>query len=300
MRTDGAPSDEAVASAIETGSSTSAIQAWNCANGVTRRDCRNPVGVCGKSPMRCRPRGSNDGAMDTRDVILRDGSTLRLRAPRSADAEALLEFFTTLSERSRFLRFHGFPALGPSLVDPVLEPDWEERGALLGSLDGRIAALANYARLRDRRVAEAAFTVHDAYHGRGIGTRLLERLADAAAAVGIEEFVAEVLPDNRSMLNGFRDAGFDVVRELAGGEVEIRFPVARTAHCREQVAARGHVAVRASLQPCFEPSCVAVSGASPRRGSIGGELFRNIPDADYSGAAYPVNRGGTPVAGVRG
>src|SRR3954447_19262885 len=109
MRTDGAPSDEAVASAIETGSSTSAIQAaiqaWNCANGVTRRDCRNPVGVCGKSPMRCRPRGSNDGAVDTRDVILRDGSTLRLRAPRAADAEPLLEFLTTLSDRSRFLRF---------------------------------------------------------------------------------------------------------------------------------------------------------------------------------------------------
>src|SRR5581483_6450438 len=39
---------------------------------------------------------------------------------------------------------------------------------------------------------------------------------------------------------------------------------------------------------------------SPRRGSIGGELFRNILDADFAGAAYPVNRGGAPVAGVRG
>src|SRR3954468_4927980 len=300
MRTDGTPSDEAVASAIETGSSTSAIQAWNCANGVTRRDCRNPAGVCGKSPMRCRPGGSNDGAVDTRDVILRDGSTLRLRAPRAADAEPLLEFFTTLSDRSRFLRFHGFPALGPSLVDPVLEPDWEERGALLGSLDGRIAALANYARLRDRRVAEVAFTVHDDYQGRGIGTRLLERLSEGAAGGGIEEIVAEVLPDNRSMLSVFRDAGFDIARELEGGEVEIRFPIAPTTHYEAQVAARDHVAVRASLRPFFEPACVAVVGASPRRGSIGGELFRNILDADYSGAAYPVNRGGSPVAGVRG
>ena len=40
-------------------------------------------------------------------------------------------------------------------------------------------------------------------------------------------------------------------------------------------------------------------GASKRRGSIGGELFRNILAGDFAGAAYPVNRDGEPVAGVR-
>ena len=233
------------------------------------------------------------------DVILRDGTTLRLQAPGRADADELLAFFTRLSERSRYLRFHGFPALTPELVTNVVEPDWDERGALVGWLDGRVVALANYVRLRDRRAAEVAFTVEDDYQGRGIGTRLLERLAASAAANGIEEFVAEVLPDNRSMLSVFRDAGFDVARELAGGEVEVRFPIASTAHYAERVASRDHVAVHASLQPFFEPRSVAVVGASARRGSIGGELFRNILDADFAGAAYPVNRGGEPVAGVR-
>jgi dihydroflavonol-4-reductase len=42
-----------------------------------------------------------------------------------------------------------------------------------------------------------------------------------------------------------------------------------------------------------------VLGASSRRGTIGGELFRNILAGEFSGAAYPVNRGGEPVAGVR-
>jgi len=234
------------------------------------------------------------------DVILRDGTTLRLRSPEAADADDLLAFFAGLSERSRFLRFHGFPALTPALVEPMLEPDWEERGALLGMLDGAIVAIANYARLRDRRAAEVAFAVGDAVQGRGVGTRLLEQLAGAGAAVGIEEFVAEVLPDNRSMLTVFRNAGFDVVRELEGGEMEVRFPIAPTLRYREHVEARDHAAVHASLRPFFEPQSVAVVGASPRRGSIGGELFRNILDADFAGAAYPVNRGGTPVAGVRG
>jgi GNAT superfamily N-acetyltransferase len=123
--------------------------------------------------------------MDTRgptDVILRNVSTLRLRAQLGADVGALFEFFGHLSDRSRFLRFHGFPPLGPALIQPMVDPDWTERGALVGELDGEIVAIANYVRLRDRRVAEAAVTVLDDVQGRGIGTLLLERLADAAAA----------------------------------------------------------------------------------------------------------------------
>jgi len=234
------------------------------------------------------------------DVILRDGSTLRLRAPLAEDADALLEFFSALSDQSRYLRFHGFAAVGPKLVEPVLEPDWQERGSLLGSLDGRVVALANWVRLRDPRAAEIAFTVADGYQRRGIGTRLLERLAQSAAAAGIEEFVAEVLAENDAMLGVFRDAGFAVTRASEHGEVEIRFGIAPTSGYREQVAARDHAAVRASLDPFFRPSSLAVVGASSRRGSIGGELFRNVVAADFTGSAYPVNKRGEPVAGVHG
>jgi len=65
------------------------------------------------------------------------------------------------------------------------------------------------------------------------------------------------------------------------------------------VEERDHIAVAASLRPFFAPASVAVIGASKRRGSIGGELFRNILEADFTGATYPVNREGEPVAGVR-
>jgi acetate---CoA ligase (ADP-forming) len=239
-------------------------------------------------------------AHETTDVILRDGSTLRLRAPLAADAEGLLDFFERLSDTSRYLRFHGFPAVGPKLVEPLLEPDWEEEGALLGCIEGRVVALANYVRLRDPHLAEVAFTVGDDFQRRGIGTRLLERLAELAAENGIEVFVATVLPENRNMLDVFRDAGFNAVRELSGGEVEVHFPIAPTDHYREVVAARDHVAVTASLRPFFEPASIAVIGASSRRGSIGGELFRNVLAADFKGSAYPVNRNGDAVAGVHG
>jgi len=239
------------------------------------------------------------------DVILRDGSTLRLRAPGPDDVGSLLAFFERLSDRSRYQRFHGIRRVDEVFVARFVEPDWTERGALLGAVadeDGgeRVVALAEYARLRDRSAAEIAFTVADELQGRGAATRLLEQLAPLAAEAGIERFLAVVLPENTAMLAVFRDAGFEVTRKLEGGEVEVRFPIASTPHFRERVEERDHIAVGASLRPFFAPASVAVIGASKRRGSIGGELFRNVLAADFAGAAYPVNLTGEAVAGVRG
>jgi acetyl coenzyme A synthetase (ADP forming)-like protein len=242
---------------------------------------------------------SSAAPADAVDVILRDGSTLRLRAPTRGDAGALISFFEGLSEHSLYMRFHGVRHVDAALVEHFLDPDPDDRGALVGILAEKIVAVAEFARLRDPAVAEVAFTVADELQGRGAATRMLEQLAARAAEAGIESFVAEVLPENAAMLSVFQDAGFEVSRSLAGGEVEVRFPIAATEKFRARVEERDHVAVAASLKPFFAPATVAVIGASKRRGSIGGELFRNILTADFAGAAYPVNVAGEAVAGVR-
>jgi acetate---CoA ligase (ADP-forming) len=234
------------------------------------------------------------------DVILKDGGTLRLRPPSAADEDAVVAFFSGLNERSLYLRFHGIRHVDRALASSMLDPDWAETGALAGWLGDRVVGIANYVRLRDPSTAEAAFVVADEEQGRGIGTRLLEQLAARAAQTGVSRFVAEVMAENQAMLSVFTSAGFDVVRELEHGEVEVSFPIAPTETLQARVEERDHVAVAASLRPFFEPASVAVIGASRRRGSIGGELFRNVLEADFVGAAYPVNRGGEPVAGVRG
>jgi acetyl coenzyme A synthetase (ADP forming)-like protein len=232
-------------------------------------------------------------------VILRDGGTLRLRSPYATDVDALVGFFDALSERSFYLRFHGAPTIRPSLVEPFVDPDWIERGALVGTLEDRIVALASYSRLRDPEVAEVAFAVADDQQGRGVGTRMLEQLAGRAGAVGIERFVAEVIGDNNAMLRVFEDAGFGVSRALEHGTFEVTFPIEPTASYVEHVDERDHLGVVASLQPFFSPGSVAVIGASTRREAIGGIVFRNILSGDFKGAAYPVNIKGAPVAGVR-
>jgi acetyl coenzyme A synthetase (ADP forming)-like protein len=242
-------------------------------------------------------------ATGVRDVVLRDGATLRLRPPGGDDADEVLAFLKQLSRRSLYLRFHGLPALTPRLIQTMVEPDWLERGALVGTVaddhGGRIVALGSYARLRDPSRAEVAFAVADKLQGRGVGTRLLEQLAQLAGGAGIQSFVAEVLLENHQMLSVFEDAGFELTRELEGGVVEVRLTLEATTSYLERMDRRDHEAVTASLRPFFAPERVAVIGASRRRGSIGGELFRNVLAGDFAGAAYPVNARAETVSGVR-
>ena len=254
-----------------------------------------------KTPTSARPLP----AVHPEDVLLKDGSTLRLRPPHSGDVAALISFFEALSPDSRYLRFHGATLIDQDTVAGALETDWESRGSLVAELVGadgglRPVALATYVRLHDPTRAEVAFAVADEMHGRGIGTRLLERLAAHASASGIDQFVAEVLPQNVAMLRVFGDAGFKSSRTLEGGVIEVRLELGEEPDYERLRDRRDHVGVTASLLPFFAPKSLAVIGASPRRGTIGGELFRNVLQADFAGAAYPVNRHGEPVGGVAG
>ena len=238
------------------------------------------------------------------DVILRDGATLRLRAPVEGDVPGLVEFFaaalgakplpTLPWPRCRRRAVRSAPS--SSRIGP-------RRGALIGVMgevgEERIVAVGNYVRLRDPSTAEAAFAVADDFQRRGVGSRLLEQLARRASAHGIESFIAEVLAENRAMLSVFENIGFVPTRTLDGGVVEVRFPIEATEGYRARVDERDHVAVAASLRPFFEPTTMAVIGASARPGSIGGLIFRNVLSGGFTGAAYPVNRSGEPVAGVR-
>src|SRR5581483_8209051 len=73
--------------------------------------------------------------------------------------------------------------------------------------------------------AEVAVEVADDLHGQGLGTILIERLAELAERRGIATFVAEVLPENHAMLDVFRD-GFDARVGWSEGVDKVEFPTA--------------------------------------------------------------------------
>ena len=75
------------------------------------------------------------------DVVLRDGSTLRLRAPTANDEATLIDP-ASLSSDSRYLRFHGATSIDHGTVAGALETDWHARGSLLGELAGPAGVVA--------------------------------------------------------------------------------------------------------------------------------------------------------------
>ena len=199
-----------------------------------------------------------------RDVLLRDGSTLRLQTPTPVDYEDIKAFYDGLSPESRYLRFHGF-----GRTDTVARADAEASGvdrlALLGRHDGRVVAVAGYDGLREPGVAEVAFAVADDDQRRGIGMRMLEQLAEIAADRGIHRFDAEVAAGNRLMLGVFEHAGF-AVRRTGSGELTVSLDITPTEAVLERIDERDHFAAVASLRAILAPSSVAVVGAADDAG----------------------------------
>src|SRR3954471_14712424 len=112
-----------------------------------------------------------------RDVILRDGSALRLRSPQPEDEQAIKAFFDALAPESRYMRFHGAGRTDTVSRD-YAHADGDTRVSLLARLGDRVVAVAGYDRLNDPGAAEVAFAVADDFHGRGMATRMLEQLAE--------------------------------------------------------------------------------------------------------------------------
>lgn len=164
-------------------------------------------------------------------VALRDGSVVRIRQLRSADAALLADGFARLSARSRRSRFlTGKTRLSAAELRYLTAIDHHDHEALgaLSSVDGRGVGVARYIRkAEDPQVAEVAVTVVDEWHGRGLGTELLTRLIDRAVTAGIRRFSALIAADNVVMLRLLRNISVDyhlVGLEYGTVEYEIMLP----------------------------------------------------------------------------
>ena len=173
------------------------------------------------------------------DVVLRDGLTLRLRPVRSDEAPAVLELFQQLSEQSLYYRFMTVPKLDLSRAREIVDIDYDTQFVLDAERGGTLAGSAGYYRdpTRPGR-AEVAFAVADAVQGRGLGTRLLERLAEVARDRGVRAFDAFVLGGNRRMMDVFLQSGFAVTQALEQGVFHVALSLDRTAAFTEAAAQR--------------------------------------------------------------
>ena len=232
------------------------------------------------------------------DVLLRDGRTAHIRPIAPDDANLLVEFYSRVSDRSKYYRFFSpMPNLSDRDVARFTQVDHDQRVALVLLLQDQMIAVGRYDVVSDGE-AEVAFLVEDLHHGRGIAQLLLEHLAQAARERGIERFTAEVLPDNSRMIHTFRDAGYRVVSGYEEGVLTLEFSIDPTDTSIGVMRGREHRAEAASIERFFNPRSIAVIGASRRQDTIGQVLVRNLVSNDFTGRVYAVNPSAPAVSGL--
>ncbi len=150
---------------------------------------------------------------------LKDGSAVTIRPIRPEDEPLMIQFHTTLSERSVYLRYFCSLSLsarveherlaricfgsydrGFALVADRLNPETQQH-EILGV--GRFSAIS-----RAEAEAEVAVLVSDQWHRMGLGTQLLTRVAQAAREEKFQSLSAEILRDNLATQSIFKKVGF--------------------------------------------------------------------------------------------
>ncbi len=222
------------------------------------------------------------------DVLLADGGTAHVRPIVSEDAPLLVDFHARLSPESVYLRFFSpHPRLSPVEIERFTRVDHRARVALVVLLGDELIGVGRYDRLGESDGAEVAFVVGDAQQGRGIATLLLERLAAAARERGLHRFSADVLPQNRAMLQVFHDAGFEVTSRFEDGVVRLDFPIDRTPEASARAAERERTATVRSLARMLAPRGIGVIAEGPAGERVAELLLRRLADAGHAG---PVRR----------
>jgi acetyltransferase len=152
-----------------------------------------------------------------------------IRPIRPEDEPMMEEFNKTISPHSLYLRY--FHPMSPEqLVSHeqlarMCFIDYDREMALVAETtepngQKNIIAMGQLTKLHGSDQAEFAILVSDEHQRSGLGTELLSRLLNFARDEGIENVVAEILPQNEGMRRVCRKLGFHLKRVPESGVIE--------------------------------------------------------------------------------
>jgi RimJ/RimL family protein N-acetyltransferase len=146
------------------------------------------------------------------DVLrARSGEALTVRFVEPRDAEALQNYFRSLTTRSRYNRFLGATSeLPPSVLEQFIHIGEAERFSVIATMlvDGHeiIVGEARYA-FEDGSI-EFGLSIDDRWQGHGIGKALLKNLECRAASFGAGRLFGDTLRSNEAMIGLARKSGY--------------------------------------------------------------------------------------------
>jgi RimJ/RimL family protein N-acetyltransferase len=155
--------------------------------------------------------------------VLKDGTEVTIRAIRASDAPAILSAFGQLDDESVYRRFFSpKKELSNAELAQLTEADFRQVTALVATIlrdgvemligGGRYAAES----CDHPQSAELAFLTAADYRGLGVASLILRHLISLAEEAGIVRFEADVLGENRAMLNVFQRTGL-IASQLRDG-----------------------------------------------------------------------------------
>jgi hypothetical protein len=147
------------------------------------------------------------------EARLDDGTPILFRTIRPDDKDRLAGGFERLSEESRYRRFfRQIDHLSSDQLRYLTEIDFRDHFAWIAVLTDEPGqpgvGVGRWVRIKNEpEVAEAAVTVVDDFHNRGIGKTLLFLSAFSAVEKGVRWFRAWALGDNQPILGLLKEMG---------------------------------------------------------------------------------------------
>jgi GNAT superfamily N-acetyltransferase len=148
------------------------------------------------------------------DILrLSTGQSLMVRFVEPQDADALQDYFRSLTVRSRYNRFLGAVSeLPPSELGHFIHAGEDDRFSVIAvmTIDGyeTIVGEARYGFEAETARFEFGLSIDDRWQGQGIGSALLRNLECRAAAFGAERLFGDTLRSNDVMIGLARKSGF--------------------------------------------------------------------------------------------
>jgi acetyltransferase len=147
----------------------------------------------------------------------------------------MARFHATLSERSVYLRyFHMIPLdsrIAHERLTRICFIDYDREMVLVAERhdpatgEREILAVGRLTKSDQANEAEFALLTADKFQGHGLGTELVKRLIEIGRAEGLDRVIADMLGENRQMIEICRQLGFHLRYDGDGvvkADLEIR------------------------------------------------------------------------------